>query len=333
MVIQNPLSIKEKITSFISRRGPSLPVHVAKEIQLSMLFASAFLSELISDRKVKISKMKVGGSPLYFLPGQEKMLENFSNFLGSKEKEAFQLLKEKKFLKDSELEPAIRVALRDLKDFAFAFNFEDELYWKYLTAEETDFKRPIQEKITEDKKIEEEKQENAKKETNKQEEKIINIKQPDNNKPVKEKEVINNLEEGNNTSLKKEEKLDIFDKKQKQQKIIKAPKRKNKKEKTKKQEETFFNKVKEALNKKEIEILDILGISKNEIILKTEENNEEIILFALNTKKITEKELIKASKKSEEFNLKYSILSFGELQKKTKDIVEASKNLKNVEKI
>jgi len=33
------------------RRGPSLPVHIASETGLSMLFASAFLSELLSEKK------------------------------------------------------------------------------------------------------------------------------------------------------------------------------------------------------------------------------------------------------------------------------------------
>jgi len=112
MSIQNNLNLKEKILSILQKRGPSLPVHIAKEIDLSMLFASAFLSELVSEKKIKISNMKIGNSPIYFLPGQESMLEKFSQYLKSKEKEAFILLKEKKFLKDKNQDPAIRIALR-----------------------------------------------------------------------------------------------------------------------------------------------------------------------------------------------------------------------------
>ena len=140
MLEGSALEIKEKIISIFKNKGPCLPVDVAKETGLSILFASAFLSEFISEKKIKISNMKVGSSPLYFIPGQEKMLENFSEYLKSKEKEAFILLKEKKILKDSEQEPAIRVALRAIKDFAVPFKKNEEIYWRYFTTEETEIK-------------------------------------------------------------------------------------------------------------------------------------------------------------------------------------------------
>ena len=103
-MVQDTSELKEKIISLFKREGPSLPVHVAKETGLNILFASAFLSELIAEKKIRISNMKVGNSPVYFIPGQEPMLEKFSEYLKSKEKEAFLFLKEKKFLKDSEQE-------------------------------------------------------------------------------------------------------------------------------------------------------------------------------------------------------------------------------------
>jgi len=139
MSIQNNLNLKEKILSILQKRGPSLPVHIAKEIDLSMLFASAFLSELVSEKKIKISNMKIGNSPIYFLPGQESMLEKFSQYLKSKEKEAFILLKEKKFLKDKNQDPAIRIALRTIKDFAIAFKKNEEIIWRFFTVSETEF--------------------------------------------------------------------------------------------------------------------------------------------------------------------------------------------------
>ena len=110
--MQDALKLKENIVGIIRRRGPCLPIHISSEIKINTLFASAFLSELFSEKRIKISNMKVGSSPLYFIPGQEPMLEKFANHLKSKEKDAFFLLKEKSFLKDTEQEPAIRVALR-----------------------------------------------------------------------------------------------------------------------------------------------------------------------------------------------------------------------------
>lgn len=140
MPTQDTSQIKEKIISIIKFKGPSLPVHISQGIGTSMLFASAFLSELLSEKKLKISNMKVGNSPIYFIPGQETKLENYANHLKSKEKDAFQLLKEKSFLKDTEQEPAIRVALRSIKDFAVPFKKDDEIFWRYVSVPESDFK-------------------------------------------------------------------------------------------------------------------------------------------------------------------------------------------------
>ncbi|MEX0932715.1 MAG: hypothetical protein WDZ77_01295 [Candidatus Pacearchaeota archaeon] len=145
MPTQSTIEIKEKILSTFANKGPCLPVEIAKETGQSILFASAFLSEFLSEKKIKISNMKVGGSPLYLLPGQEYKLEKFSEYLKSKEKDAFLFLKEKKILKDSEQEPAIRVALRSIKDFAFPFKKDDEIYWRYLTFSEEEVKNSFKE--------------------------------------------------------------------------------------------------------------------------------------------------------------------------------------------
>ena len=148
MPSQDASKIKEKILSILRMKGPTLPVYISQDTGISMLFASAFLSELLSDKIIKISKMRVGNSPIYYLPGQETQLERFSNYLKSKEKEAFLLLQEKRFLRDSEQSPAIRVALREIKDFAFPFRKNGETVWRYLTAKESEFrmeKKPIEE--------------------------------------------------------------------------------------------------------------------------------------------------------------------------------------------
>ena len=57
--------------------GPVIPSKVAKAIGKDIIMASAILSELSSSNKVRISKLKVGGSPVYYLPGQESRLYDF----------------------------------------------------------------------------------------------------------------------------------------------------------------------------------------------------------------------------------------------------------------
>jgi hypothetical protein len=150
--------IYEKIIRALEQKGPSLPIRLSRDVGLSSLFISAFLSELNAQKRVRMSKLKVGGSPLYLLPGQEKMLENFLQYLHPKELEAFQLLKEKKVLKDSEQTPQTRVALRSIADFAFGFQKGDEILWNYAFAlpEEIDTASNPEENIK-NKKVNEEK--------------------------------------------------------------------------------------------------------------------------------------------------------------------------------
>ena len=130
-----------KILAILQDKGPSLPINIAKEMQINSLFASAFLSELSQEKRIKVSHLKVGGSPLYFLEGQEQQLEPFHKFLHPREIETFQLLKENKILKDSEQEPTTRVALRSIRDFAVGFKKNEEIFWKYyLDSEEEEAK-------------------------------------------------------------------------------------------------------------------------------------------------------------------------------------------------
>ncbi|MEN9625732.1 MAG: hypothetical protein RL557_60 [archaeon] len=133
----------QKIITSIQRRGPSLPVQIAKEVNMSSLFISAFLAELVGNKRVRVSNLKVGGSPLYYIEGQEEKLEQFYNYMHPKEGEAFLLLRKNKILKDSDQAPAIRVALRSIKDFSAPLSVENELYWRYLFIPELEARAMI----------------------------------------------------------------------------------------------------------------------------------------------------------------------------------------------
>ncbi len=130
---------QEEILNLIKLKGPLLPMLIAKEANLSLLFAGAFLAELTETKKAIASKIKVGSSPLYYVEGQESKLQNYTKYLEPKEQTAIALLRDNKVLCDRELEPSIRVALRNTIDFAVPIKVnlksESELYWKwYLTA-------------------------------------------------------------------------------------------------------------------------------------------------------------------------------------------------------
>lgn len=297
---QDTSQLKEKIISIIRMRGPSLPSHISSQIGMSILFTSAFLSELLSEKKLKISYMKVGSSPVYFLSGQEHLLERYSESLKSREKDAFMLLKEKKFLRDADQEPAIRVALRAIRDFAIPFQRDDKLYWRYLSANESEFvPRPVV--------------------------------------------------HSSNSSVHND--LGIFEKKNREEKKEKKPKSAEKKKTIKKKSskrktpekkkktgsgkgnDKFFNKVKEYLLGKGVEISDIISFSKDDLVLKVKQGGVESIIFAYNKKRINEEDIVKAHKKVSEFNLKFSILCLGEPAKKTLGLIDAVKHLSEIKNI
>ena len=64
---QDTTDIRDKIVLSIKEKGPTIPVFIAKEIGSSILFTSAFLSELLSEKRLKMSHMRIGSSPLYFI--------------------------------------------------------------------------------------------------------------------------------------------------------------------------------------------------------------------------------------------------------------------------
>ncbi|MBI4155521.1 hypothetical protein HY498_05560, partial [Candidatus Woesearchaeota archaeon] len=129
--------VKERILSIVRSEGPVLPVQISRKLDKDTIFAGAVLSELVNSKLIFISNAKVGGSPVYYVAGQESKLNILYNHLPGKEKEAYELLRTRQVLKDSECEPGIRVALRSIRDFAKPLDINNELYWRwYLINEE-----------------------------------------------------------------------------------------------------------------------------------------------------------------------------------------------------
>lgn len=299
---QDAAQIKERIISLVKVNGPSLPVFIAREIGLSILFSSAFLSELFGDKELKMSYLRIGSSPLYFLSGQESMLENYSQYLKNKEREAYLVLKEKRFVKDKELEPAIRVALREIKDFAVPFKKDNEIFWRYFLINESEF----------------------------YEQNVIESREEIIEEPIilKDKEEVILPEKGAEI-VETEEKIIELPKKEKKRQ---RQKKKIDNKKTKNENNKFFNKIKEFLSKKKVEILDIEEINIDKIVFRVKEK-EEYLIIAYNKKKITEEDIINSYKKSKEIGLKYKILLLGEPVKKISNLIDAIKELKNIEKV
>jgi hypothetical protein len=144
---KNPLENRARILEFMKANGPVIPAQIAKEVNTNILFASAMLSELLASKQIKISSVKVGGTPLYYMEGQEHKLQNYADRLNQREREAYELLKSKGVLRDKEQSPVVRVALRAIKDFAKPLNVKAgetvEIFWKWYMLSNADAETKI----------------------------------------------------------------------------------------------------------------------------------------------------------------------------------------------
>lgn len=157
------MKVDDKILNFLKFSGPSLAMRIAKNIEQDSIIASAYLSELVEQRKIKISNLKIGTSPLYYLPGQEDQLIKFTSEINPKDLDVLERLKKEKVIREDGQELLTKVALRNLKDFAIPLqvniNGNREIFWKFYLAGDEEvnqsiseimgFSTPGQEEVTE----------------------------------------------------------------------------------------------------------------------------------------------------------------------------------------
>lgn len=130
------MHVHDQILEFLKITGPTIPTKVAKTINSDIIIASAHLSDLAAQKKVRISSLKFGGSPLYYLSGQEDQLYGFAaSNLNPKDMAVLDRLKDEGVLREATLDLLSKVALRALKDFAVPLQVRtpdsSELFWKW----------------------------------------------------------------------------------------------------------------------------------------------------------------------------------------------------------
>ena len=336
------MNIKERIISLLNLKGPSLPIPLARTVGVSTLYISAFLSELYSEKKVKMSNMKVGSSSLYFLEGQESQLENFVEYLNNMEKEAFFLLKENNYLDDDLQSPAIRVALRAIKDFAIPIRVgvdgNDKIFWKYYLLNESDFQKLIEKDYDKGQDDTPEK-DTSESEENKETDEWVEIKDDENNK----------FEVGSNMRLKEIEKeTDEVQKNVSEREInkkfesplepVKSPIleydntfKKNKKKDKKPEGPKISESVKVYLNKKNFRIVKEILDKKKEYIAIVEGKdmfgNQKYYLIVKDKKKINENDITIALQKSQAEKMPSLLMCPGDIDKKAESSFKEWGNL------
>ena len=321
----------QKAIDTMRMSGPVIPSKIAKVLGTDIILASAVLSELLSSKKIKISKLKVGGSPVYYLPGQENKLENFKQYLNPKDQATLNLLKQKKILRDKSVEPLTRVSLREIKDFAIPLqvnvNGQKELFWKWHLVTNHEVQEGIN-SILNPPKFEEPKQEAPTQETKElKPEHEIKLSQPS----VQEsKEEIKSLQEISKPSIIQEPKIEVkkeeqIIQKQETQKTLKKPAVK------KEPKENFFKKVKSHFSRKQIYIVKEVNEKRNdaEYIVKFESpvGSLEYYCRAKNKKRISDTDLDAAFTQGQLMKLPVLLVITGDLSKKAQEKLKEFKSI------
>jgi len=298
---------KEKVIQAIRIKGPVIPAQIAKVIGTDILMASAMLSELVSKNFLKISHVKFGSTPLYYLPGQESRLQDFAKNLHEKEKRAYDLLMQRKILRDKVAEPVVRVALRNIKDFAVPLqvkiNDNVEIFWKWYLLTNEEAAGIIKGMVKSDE---------PKKETKPVQETVVKKEQE---KPIEEKK-----------EIKKEELKKVVPEKE-----VKKEEKKIFIDKT--AEDKFLNEVKRFFEKSNINLIEEKIVKKNsdlDLVIEVPSAVGSLIYYckAKNKKRISDSDLSSAFVQGQLKKLPVLFLTKGELTKKAKEML--SKEFKNI---
>lgn len=67
---QSP-NILDRILELVQKTGPVLPVDIASKLGLDSFLASAYMQQLVEQGRLSVGKERIGGSQIFFTPGQE----------------------------------------------------------------------------------------------------------------------------------------------------------------------------------------------------------------------------------------------------------------------
>ncbi len=293
------MDFQQKILS-LAEIGPLQPVRTAKELKTDSFVASAMLSDLKSKGKLQISHIKIGSSPLYFLPHKKHQLENYADHLNEKEKKVFHLLKEKRIMRNSELDSLTKVCLQQLKDFAepiqVSYQDKSEIFWKWYSFNDNDFEEKVKQLIApiptkEEKK--EHKLEEKKPEIKPEIKEKIDEKRPELKEKIEEKQV---------------KKDAIIENEEKTKKIM-----------------DFQNDFSQFFEKNNIQIVDVLSkrTGEKDLIVEIPSSVGNLTYFCKikNKKSITDSDVSKAFFQGQSRKLPVLILSSGNTNKKAAELL------------
>lgn len=138
---------KEDVLQAVKLKGCVVPSDLSKQFTVDTFIMGAVLSDLVSEKKLFVSSVKMGGSPVYYAPEAREKLQELFKYLNEKDKQTYLLLQEKKVLADTMQTPLVRVSLRNIKDFSKPLEVTaqgtTQLFWKWYLAPDEEVNKRI----------------------------------------------------------------------------------------------------------------------------------------------------------------------------------------------
>ncbi|NTV23882.1 MAG: hypothetical protein HGA85_05945 [Nanoarchaeota archaeon] len=331
---------KNQVLALVKARGPIIPRDVVKILGGDTFFTGAFLSTLVDSKEIKISSAKIGGSPVYYVEGQEQKLEILYKFLNEKDKRSYDLLKQLKIIRDSEAEPLLRVSLRNIKDFAkpieVTLGGTKEIFWRWYLIPVQEAERQIRNQLSPQPAL----QEKPREQDIQQKVEVMPVQpQPESTPIIKEAA----REERQETIVQKLEPVIEITKEQKPAQEKKDPVPKPVKQQSEKrdksiEESDLFLKVKSKFTEKGIEILSTDTLRKNtdiEMVILVPSPVGKLRYFCKirDKKKSNDKDISSVFVQAQMKKLPALYVTTGDVTKKALDMLETEFRLVTILKI
>ena len=258
---------------------------------------------MIARKQIKVSRATIGSSPVYYLPGQEVLLgPKLYSHLKSKEREAYDILRDKKIIRAERAEPWQRIAFSQLHDFAMPMHVtikdKTEVFWKFYLISDEEAKEIIEEILQARKKEKSE-------------------------EPEPEQLTL----QGVNPEIKQEEPKQEEEKQQEKSIEVIKELKKIRRASLKKKQVDFYKMLKDYLDKNKMITLQETLIRKNKdyellVELPSTIGNLKYFVKAKNKKTINDAEITMAHSQGLEKRAPCIFITNGSLNKKAKELIE-----------
>ncbi|MBN2142037.1 hypothetical protein JW711_01785 [Candidatus Woesearchaeota archaeon] len=323
---------KDYVLRLVQMKGPVIPMSLKKDLQTDSLLISAVLGQLVDEGKLRVTKVKIGGSPNYYVPGSEERLVPLMKYLNEKDRRTAEILQEKKVLKDTDQDPLVRVCLRNIPDYAKPLEVnvkgEKQVYWKWFLVPAKEAEEEILKSL---KPLEAPKPAPAPKAASTPQDTPVKkavamekrVQAPPNQIVKSSQAAVDKPKE----TLTRESQKKIIAKPETQTHLTHTPDDAKSKEQLDSEKDSFFQDVRRYLEKSGIAIKDYKKHRKTEIDLfvfvPTQIGSQEYYCKAKSKKKINDGDLSSAYIQGQNTKLPIIFLTPGELTKKAEGMLKS----------